>query len=451
MQKKSENWWSIAGVVGLALALPIFLRGINYLQRLWVGAEGRLAAISVSTERELGPMPAPWKAMAQGGFEVKNFLDGNEEKIKSLGPEQIRIDHIYDQFGVVTRREGKLEFDWSNLDRTVDGILAVGAQPFLVLSYMPEAIAKEPPSGEDKTLQGPVNWDEWANVVQRTIEHYSGEKGLGNVYYEVWNEPDLFGKWRMGGRKDYRLLYAYSARGAAAARGVRPFKLGGPATTGLYKNWTDQFLEYVLKNRLRLDFYSWHRYERGVEKYTADISNIDGWLDRHPYFSQVEKIISETALSSEKNGGNNSKVGAVQLIATARELLYKVRYGFNFSVVGESFGILGTPRENALKMLSQLGQARLPVDGEGTWVRAIAAKNRDGVQVVIVNYDPKGEHSEVVPVTFLGLTPGKYVIREMYLGGVVTTREMATDAAMWQKEIPMTPNSAVLLELEPKL
>ena len=80
-----------------------------------------------------------------------------------------------------------------------------------------------------------------AGMVQRTIEHYSGEKGIANVYYEVWNEPDLFGKWTMGGNKDYKKLYLYASRGAQAARVSQTFKFGGPATTGLYKNWLDQF------------------------------------------------------------------------------------------------------------------------------------------------------------------------------------------------------------------
>ena len=114
---------------------------------------------------------------------------------------------------------------------------------------MPLAISK------GDIVDEPKDWNEWALTVQRTIEYYSGEKGIANVYYEVWNEPDLFGKWTMGGNKDYKKLYLYASRGAQAAQVSQTFKFGGPATTGLYKNWLDRFFPFILENQLRLDFF----------------------------------------------------------------------------------------------------------------------------------------------------------------------------------------------------
>ena len=444
MSKTRENWWSAAGVVALALALPIFLRGVNYLQRLLVGAETRLAAIGVDTQGILGPMPAPWRAVAQGGEEIKTFLDGNAPRVFLWRPEQIRIDHIYDQFGVVNREVGELKFDWRELDLLVDKIASTGAKPFFSLSYMPAVIS----SGDE--VAPPKSWDEWALVVQRTIEHYSGEKGFDGLYYEVWNEPDLFGKWTTRGERNYLKLYEYAARGAQNARGVRPFKLGGPATTGLYKEWIDKLLSNVAQKNLKFDFYSWHRYDADLQKYNEDVVNIDRWLDAYPTFARVEKIVSETGFSSERITENDTRVAGAHLIAVARELMFKAKYGFNFSVTG-GWGMLNKPRGEALKMLSGLGSARLSVTGEGSFVKAIAAKSEDSVQVLVVNYDPRQNHYEVVPVTFLNINPGAYVLKETFWDGKITRREVATDAATWQKELPMTPNSVVLLELSPKL
>ncbi|MCI0532495.1 MAG: hypothetical protein L0Y74_11225, partial [candidate division Zixibacteria bacterium] len=249
---------SLIGVIALAILLPGILRLANSTLRMLAGAEGRLAAISVETDRVLGPLPQTWKALAQGGEDLLTFMDKTGGRIREVGTNYVRIDHIYDAFNVVSRNGGVLSFEWSSLDRVIDKISASGAKPFLALSYMPPAIS----SGD--IVAAPRDWNEWATVVQRTIEHYSGQKGLNNVYYEVWNEPDLFGGWKMGGSKDYKTLYTYSAQGAARARGVKPFKLGGPGTTGLYRNWMDGFFPYVLKNNLRLDFFSWHRYDLNV-------------------------------------------------------------------------------------------------------------------------------------------------------------------------------------------
>ena len=442
MGKKEDNWWSMAGGGGLALVLPVLLRGVNYLQRWMAGAEGRLAAINVDVERPIGPLPQPWRALAQGGENLKTFMDGNSEKIRELGPQYIRIDHIYDGFNVVAAENNNLKFNWTELDALVDKITAAGATPFFSLSYMPSAIA----SGDE--VSEPKDWNLWADVVQKTIEHYSGERGLTGVYYEVWNEPDLFGKWTMGGRKDYKKLYSYAAAGARDAQNTQPFKLGGPATTGLYRNWLDKFFPFILDNNLRLDFFSWHRYDPDTNKYAQDVTNVDRWLDSHPYFANVEKIVSEMGPQSQAGGINDTSQGAVYVIAGQRELMYKAKLGFNFAVNG-SWGILGKPRGEALKMLGTLGAQRLSVSGEGTWVRAIGAMKDGTYQILVANYDPKGAHSEVVPVSFMNLKNNNFILKQTFLAGTSRQEEVATTAAIWQKQVAMTPNSAVLLELTP--
>lgn len=445
---KKDSWVSLIGVVGLALALPLLLQGMNSLQRLLVGAEGRLAAVSVETDHPLGPMPQPWRGLAQGGEELKTFLDNTAGQVAAIKPALIRIDHIYDGFDVVSRGND-LQFNWGELDKMVDKIRSTGATPLLSLSYMPTAISKS------DTVDEPRDWNEWSLVVQKTIEHYSGEKSISGVYYEVWNEPDLFGKWTMGGKKDYKNLYLYAARGAARAAGVQSFKLGGPATTGLYKNWMDGFFPFVLQNNLKFDFFSWHRYDLSIDKYNEDAASVDVWLESHPYFSQVEKIVTEMGPDSKSGGVNMTSVGAAHLIAVTRELLGRVKYGLSFSITG-GWGIIGTPRYSAMVYLNRLGGMRLAATGEGTYVRAIAAQKDKTYQVLLVDYDPRGAHSEMVPVTFinLGSSTGsaerKYTISQTQMGGRSLVDEVATTEGILQRDVPMTANSVVLLELTPK-
>ncbi len=454
MDKRREQLISFGGVMALALALPIFLRGFNYVQRILVGAEGRLAAIAIETDHPLGPLPKPWQALAQGGEVENTFLDGEtNSQIANLKPQYIRIDHMFDGFNVVTGSGSSLSFDWTQLDLLVDKITATGAIPFFSLSYMPLSIS------EGDVTDPPRDWNDWSTVVEKTIEHFSGSKQLDNVYYEVWNEPDLFGKWTMGGKKDYKTLYQYAARGATLAQVSKDYKFGGPATTGLYKNWLDQFLPFILKNNLRFDFFSWHRYDLDINKYTEDVASIDEWLTTHPYFSNVEKIVSEMGPASDKEAVNNSALGAAHLIASAREFLFKIKYGFNFSVKDgpgndNGWGIISStgntkPRYQALQMLNKLGSSRLAVTGEGTWVRAIAAQTATSYQAVISNYDSKSNHSELVPVTFINLTPGEFILTQTGLNGQTSKTQIATTEAILQSQIPMTPNSAIFLELTP--
>jgi len=373
---------------------------------------------------------------------LTTFMDKTQPQIKALGIRYIRVDHIYNGFDVVSLNNNQLVFDWSRLDILVDKIRNAGATPFLSLSYMPPVISKS------DIIDAPKDWNQWSLVIQKTIEHYSGEKNIPNMYYEVWNEPDLFGKWTMGGAKNYQTLYLYASRGAIAAKVNQNFKFGGPATTGLYKNWIDNFFPFILQNKLRLDFFSWHRYDLDLDKYSEDVTSVSRWIESHPYFANVEKIVSEMGADSEKGGANDTKLGAVHLIAASRELLYKIKYGFSFSVTG-AWGVLGKPREQALRLLNKLGDQRLGVTGEGTWVRAIAAQNKKGFQVLVVNYDPKNLHSEVVPVTFTGLSDNNFIIHQTIFGSSPVRYAVATTEAVLQYQLPMSPNSAILLELVP--
>lgn len=432
---------SFIGVVFLALILPGVLKVSNGIVRYFVGAEGRLAAINVETYRSLGPLPQPWRALAQGGDELKTFLDSDPGRVAAIKPEVIRIDHIYDQFGIVSKNGDVLVFNWTELDKLVNQIASVGATPFFSLSYMPQAIA----SGD--IISEPKNWNEWSTVVQKTIEHYSGEMKLDDVYYEVWNEPDLFGGWKMGGKKDYKNLYMYASAGAQKARGTRPFKFGGVATTGLYKNWIDVFFPFVLQNKLRLDFFSWHRYDADIFQYAEDVQNVDGWIDRHPYFASVEKIVSEFAADNKQGGANDTMEGAAHLVSVNRELMGRVKYGMNFSVTGQ-WGIIGKPRYEALKVLASLGGQRLGLTGEGSWVRAIAAREGKSYQVLLTNYDPKGRHSEVVPVNFLNIEGSTFTVKTSLLGGPTNTIKVATSGGVLQQKVLMNPNSVVLVQVE---
>ena len=63
VMKIKDSWQSYAGILILALALPLMLRGINQIQRIWAGAEGRLAAINVQTDQVVGPLPAHGKRL----------------------------------------------------------------------------------------------------------------------------------------------------------------------------------------------------------------------------------------------------------------------------------------------------------------------------------------------------------------------------------------------------
>lgn len=453
----------ISGLVVLVLTAAVLI-GVSQIQvvrEFLSRASGEKANITVDTQAVLGPMPRPWRNLAQGGEGFDWRLQPLVGQVKSLNPEYIRIDHIYDFYDIVKGSPGNLTFDFSKLDPIITDILATGAKPYIALSYMPPAIA------ESDIVSKPKNWADWQLTVQKTIEHVSGTRGVSDVMYEVWNEPDLFGSWKYYGDKSYITLYNYAAQGAANARGVKPFKIGGPGITALYRNWFDAMAKNAVNNRVRMDFFSWHRYNLDIEQYRTDMNNARDWLSKYPSLEPtVDLHITEWGHDSNNHAGYDSMYGAAHMVAGAIEMIGSVERAFLFEIqdgkdpAGKDYwgrwglfthkdaGAKAKPRYNAYRMLDKIGDQRLQLLGKGSWVKAVAARNSKGnPEVVLANFDYRGRNSENVPVTFQNIVPGTYTVTTEFLGGKRQTQQIATTAAVLRTYVAMQPNSIAYVEL----
>jgi len=405
-----------------------------------------------------------WNNFAQGGEETDGMLGEVVSQVAALEPSYIRIDHIYDFYDVVGRNEsGQLIYDWSELDQEINAILAMGAVPFLSLSYMPQVIS----SGSEVGI--PVRWEDWSEVVRNTVEHVSGTGNLAiaDVYYEVWNEPDIFGEFKLDGKKSYLDLYRYAERGARSASGVLPFKIGGPATTALYKNWVDRFLSFVDENNLRLDYYSWHRYSEDIGELDKDYVNVSKWLQQYPKFRDLELVVSESGHNTENHPGYDNGFSAIHAIATNIASFNKISKVFAFELKdgpGDKkywgrWGMLthenfGTPEEKprykAFQFLNKMKGSWYPVFGQGTWVGALAATDGKIIRTMVVNYDPFGRHYENVPINFINLPSKNFTFRRIDFLGDSYELNVELDDVNWKTTQLMEPNTAAILEIVPR-
>lgn len=448
----------IFGLFVIVIVVLVIPTAVQYVGK----AAGVPANLVFNYEGVLGKLPQPWRNLDQGGEEPKEMLASVVEEVKELNPEYIRLDHIYDAFKVVSRTDGRLTYDWTGLDKAIEVILATGAKPFLSLSYMPIVIS----SGD--MIAPAKDWNEWGQVVQATIEHYSGrsQKNIDGIIYEVWNEPDLFGGYKTYGGKNYLEMYSASAKAAARAQNVNPFEIGGPATTGLYQNWEERLIKYVAGNDLRMDFLSWHRYSYDLEQYERDARQARKWAENIPALVNLKFYVTEWGHNSEVDPGYDEKFGAIHTLAGARVMmgsidravLFEIKDGPGAEKYWGRWGILthekfGTPekkpRYHALQFLNNLGPYRLSVAGEGSWIKSIASTDDKGnLKIMVVNYDPKGLHSEAVPMTFENLPKGNFKITRTEFMGSSRTLNVATDAATWKTTEFFTSNSAAMFTVE---
>lgn len=433
-------------------------RAVQYL----TGASWRKAALVVETDQTQGAVREIWRGVGQG-FEKPTDGDLRLKDVsgllKNVGVRYVRIDHVFDGYGVVGREGGRLTYNWSRLDALVGDIVAAGATPYISLSYMPSEISR------GDILDTPKEWGEWGQVVAALVGHYSRDYrgGLSNVIYEVWNEPDLFGGWKMYGDKNYVTMYSVASRAAVGVRGAKPFKIGGPATTGFYTAWVDGFYK-KLDESVRIDFFSWHRYSADVGDFVADVTEAARRIA--PQITKAQDLyISEWGVNPERSKLYDSTFAAAHYLAVNRALVGSaVDLALPFEVLDGGFaeaqwhggwGMLTNPRYGAvakkprfraLELLSQMGGERLAVSGEGDYVTSFATRDSGGVvRVMAVNYDEAGKHTEVVPLSVSGLVDGTYEVVEQYLSGRRVVNRIVPDGGIISREIALGASDAVVV------
>lgn len=457
--QSSPKLTKIVSLIALLIFMPLLLVGTQQVVTLISRASGTPANIIVNTNLKLEMLDLSfYHAFSQGGEESNDMLAPIVSEVRALKPKIIRLDHLYDHYDVVNRDGSGLTFNWSKLDPAIDTILATGAKPLLALSYMPSVIARD-----GVIINPPNNWDEWALVVQKTIEHYSGRSGknIPGIFYEVWNEPDLaqFGSWKYGGEKSYITLYRYASIGASRAANTNKFYLGGPSTTGLYKSW----ILALIGSGSRLDFLSWHTYQRDPARYSKDQEDLISWLLPYPNFTLIPKLITEFGFTGDKSTQYGGTYAASHAAAVIRQLISGgPMYALSFQpkdgpnqedgsgwglVTHETNGKKQKPRYYVYSFIDAMAGQRISLSGEGTWVTGFASTRDNVIRVLLVNFDTRGTHTEHVPITFGNLTPGTYKLRQrFFLGQDTTTTEAITEQVL-SKKILMPASSIVMLEL----
>lgn len=455
----SNRTTSVISIIALVVFLPLFLLAIRETATLISRASGKPANIIVDTTALLEPIQTDfYHAFAQGGEENNDMIASIVGDVKTLKPKYIRIDHIYDYYNVVGKSGDSLSFDWSRLDGYINSIVTTGAKPVLALSYMPSAIAKD-----GVIINPPTNWDDWALVIQKTIEHYSGksEKNMSGVMYEVWNEPDLaqFGSWKIGGDKNYLTLYRYASIGANNAKNTNAFSLGGPATTGLYKTW----IMGLVNSGNRVNFFSWHSYLVDPIRFTTDERNIIDWLLPYPKYTLLPKLITEFGFTGAKSKGYSGLFGAAHAAAVIRQLISGgPAYLFTFQLKdgpsqsdGSGWGLI-THDDNGLRkkprfflynFIDTMAGTRLRLTGEGTWVTGFSSVRDGMIRVLLVNFDSNGNHAEDVPITFANLSFGDYTMKTRFLVGKDVSTIVSVLESSYSTKISMPAQTVAIIEL----
>lgn len=140
----------------------------------------------------------------------------------------------------------------------------------------------------------PKDFKKWAVICEHIIAHmnegWADGHHYGIRYWEIWNEPDLYGKCWGGTPEQFYELYAVASKHLKER--FPELKIGGPAVTGYNEKWLRPFFAKIRDEGLPLDFYSWHCYATSVEGVAANARRHRALLDEYG-FTETESILNE--------------------------------------------------------------------------------------------------------------------------------------------------------------
>ena len=216
-------------------------------------------------------------------------------------------------------------YNFTESDKIISSIASNGFAVFYRLG--------ESASDKEELRQPPANFSKWAEVCKHIVMHYNDGWANGyhyNItYWEIWNEPDLKGFWNGTAEQYYRLYETVARKLKEYSPSLR---VGGPAVSNiLNEDYTPGFLDYVVRNNVPLDFFSWHMYASHPSElyeaslYIRHILNEFGLYD-------CENILTEWNINilspqRDKDNDKNAAFTACSLIAFQDASLdYAFRY-----------------------------------------------------------------------------------------------------------------------------
>ena len=232
----------------------------------------------------------------------------------------VDIPNIFPDFDADENDPKNYHFEFT--DALIKQLVASGCQIFYRLgvtienNYRFRAVNIHPPK----------DFAKWARICEKIIRHYNEGWANGfkyNIqYWEIWNEPENPPMW-LGTKEQFFELYKVSSR---YLKDKFPhLSIGGYASCGFYalnypKNktyvkfmqWANEFVAFCEKEKLPLDFFSYHRYYDDPEKFTVEAEYARKLLDKHG-FTKTECIFNEwnfTNWLGDQYGDMRTELGA---------------------------------------------------------------------------------------------------------------------------------------------
>jgi hypothetical protein len=287
----------------------------------------------------------------------------------------------------------------------------------------------------------PDNFGAWATIVGDLVRHVRRKAYLVPTW-GVWNEPDLGTAFWSGTRAQYLDLYAATARAIRAADPKAA--VGGPEISRLDPAWIAALFRRARRDRLPLDFISFHDYSGDLNTLTLARAIVDHFAAANGFRTPFPIRVSEFNWTDRNEPGSGVTrfadgfwhVRSLDAAYTTAALIHAVRLGgFRQIIWSHTASVYGSIRSGAKYATMQLvgahGEQWAPFNALAGWKRtvgsvvlpaatdlppgvsALATKNPASgtLGIVLANYGWAQRQSRAVKVTVKNLAPGEYRLR----------------------------------------
>ncbi len=326
------------------------------------------------------------------------------------GPHTVDISAIFPNFDA--DETDPKNYDFTLTDEYLSTIRAAGTEPFFRLGQSIEHYIKK------YYVHPPKDFAKWARICEHIIRHYNEGWANGfkwNIkYWEIWNEPDgnamrpdgRQGPTWTGTAEQFLELYKITSLHLRKCFGDT-IKIGGPAMCW-WGAWGDKFIPFCAKEKLPLDFYSWHCYYRDARTVGDAARKARELLDKNGFtktenhcneWNYVKGWSDEWIYSLECESGLYAQKGAASIAAVMIDcqdapmdmlMFYDARLGTPMNNMFDAksyrpmkgyFPFLAWAR---LKDLGTQIEAKIVKPGPKSELYACAAKNADGKMALFV-------------------------------------------------------------------
>jgi xylan 1,4-beta-xylosidase len=378
------------------------------------------AVFCCSLSAATSPLPHVWEHSVGSCHAPLTLRADWREQLRrcreELGFQRVRFHGLLSDVGVHVSHGGRLIDSFFNADSTVDYLLSIGMQPFLELSFMPEALASgtETVFSYRANISPPKDVKAWAGLVRRLAEHWIERYGRDEVrrwYFEVWNEPNLAAFWA-GTQAQYFELYRHTAR--ALKECDAQLQVGGPATAA--NAWIPEFLDYCERESVPADFVSTHHYPNDPlwspqQDTESELAGSRRGILRDWAAEARRQSRGRPLLYTEWNASSNPRYPrqdepyaaafAAKSALEASDLVDAYAFWTFTDIFEENyfpsepfhggFGLLNVhgipkPTYRAFELLHQLGDERLPVAGSHATVDVRAVRKGNSLTLMLTNH-----------------------------------------------------------------